>query len=133
VASGAADATPRSARQFGLYVAGCWYHLQMIDGTWFCADPVSDLDVSVVHNNMIAPMLGITDWQDKRIAYTDVDCSLQKLQQQVDRGHWQAAWLMPAPTVEQLMHISDLGRLMPEKSVCFPALFNTAAFAKIVR
>lgn len=133
VASGAIDATPKSAREFGLYVAGYWYHLRLIDGTWFHADPVSDLDVSVVHDNMIAPMLGITSRQDPRLACTDADCNVHTLQQLVDSGRWQAAWLMPAPTVEQMMHISDLGRVMPPNSVCFTPIVDTAVLAGIAR
>ncbi|MDP2126220.1 MAG: DUF1015 family protein [Pseudohongiella sp.] len=132
VASGPADATPHSAREFGLYVAGYWYHLKLIEGTWFHADPVSDLDVSVVHDNMIAPMLGITERQDKRIAYTGPDCSLAMLRQQVDSGRWQAAWLMPAPSIEDMMRISDLGRVMPAHSVCFRPLIAPAVLATAV-
>lgn len=133
VADGAGDATPGSAREFGLYVAGGWYHLRLIDGTWFHADPVSDLDVSVVHDNMIAPMLGITENNDSRIAFTGAGCSVQALQQLVDSGQWQAAWLMPAPTIEQLMQISDLGRSMPMNSVCFQPLFDPAVSAVLAR
>jgi uncharacterized protein (DUF1015 family) len=131
VASGPAEATPRSAREFGLYVAGYWYHLTLIEGTWFHADPVSDLDVSVVHDNMIAPMLGITDREDKRIAYTGADSSLPALQQLVDSGQWQAVWLMPAPSVADMMRISDLGRTLPAHSVCFTQLIDSAVLAAL--
>jgi uncharacterized protein (DUF1015 family) len=132
VASGPADATPRSAREFGLYVAGYWYHLNLIEGTWFHADPVSDLDVSVVHDNMMTPMLGITDREDDRIAYTGADSSLPALQQLVDSGQWQAVWLMPAPCVADLMRISDLGRTLPAHSVCFKELIDYAVLAVLL-
>lgn len=131
VATGADDASPRSAREFGLYLAGYWYHLRLIEGTWFHADPVSDLDVSVVHDNMCAPVLGITQVNDARITYSNADSSVQTLQHQIDSGQWQALWLMPAPTLAGLMHISDLGRSMPEHSVCFQPVLDPAVFAAI--
>lgn len=136
VARDAADATPQAAREFGLYVAGYWYQLRLIEGTWFHADPVSDLDVSVVHDNMMTPMLGITGAEthegNRRLAYSSADCTVPALQQQVDAGVWQALWLMPAPDVAQLMAISDLGRLMPAHAVCFPVLFEHAVVTRAV-
>lgn len=131
VASGVDDALPRQAREFGLYVAGYWYQLRLIEGTWFHADVVSDLDVSVVHDNMIAPLLGITDPDDTRIAYTGADCDVHLLQQLVDSGQWQAVWLMPAPALEQMMQLADIGRRMPPHSVCFQAVMDPAIIASV--
>lgn len=131
VASDIQDAMPNAARAFGLYVAGCWYQLRLIEGTWFHADPVADLDVSVVHDNMLAPLLKITGNYDGRIAYTGPACDVQTLQHLVDSGQWQAVWLMPAPAIDQLMHISDLGRSMPENTVCFQPFFDSAVLAAI--
>lgn len=121
-------------RNFILYVAGQWYQLQLIDGTWFAADPVRDLDASIVHDNMIAPMLGIHSQNDERIGFrTSPPCSVSELQRQVDTGQWQALWLMPAPSIARLMALSDQGRRLPVHSVSFPSVFDAAVFSSVQR
>ena len=127
------DATPKSQREFGLYVGGSWYYLRLIAGTWFETDAVSDLDVSVLHDNAIAPMLGILHQTDSRIAFTDAQCDMKLLRDSVDRGQWQALCLMPPPDLRQLMHIADQGRSLPAHAVCFPPVVQAAVIAAALR
>lgn len=115
VARDAADARPAAQREFGLYLAGYWYHMTAIAGTWFFSDPVKDLDVSILRDNMLNPVLGIEDCAQsgKRLDYIDGDQHLQVLSEWVDAGRYEAAIVLFAPSIECLKSIAELGRSMP--------------------
>jgi hypothetical protein len=118
VARDAADASPVAEREFGLYLSGQWYHMTVITGTWFFADPVKDLDVSILRDNMLAPVLGIsnTDEDNSRIRYVEGTRALVELSTLVDQGAFKAVVVQFPPSVKRILDITDLGRTMPEKS-----------------
>ena len=119
-ATDAAQAMPSQAREMGLYLDGYWYCLSLIAGTWFAQDPVSDMDVSILADNVFALMLGITHAdQSGRIGIADPVLSPQQLAELVDQGEWQAAFVLYPPTVEYLMALSDAGRVPPARTVAF--------------
>lgn len=123
VARDATDARPGAAREYGLYLAGYWYHMTAIAGTWFFADPVKDLDISILRDNMLNPVLGIEDCaqRGKRLDYIDGNQNLQVISELVDVGRYQAAIVLFPPTVKRILEIAEMGRTMPELSFAIAA------------
>lgn len=125
----AAAAKPDSTRQFGLYLRGegsessQWYKLQPNDE--FLSkldenDPVQSLDVSIMQQAMLTPLLGIEDQRtDKRIDFVGGIRGLEELERRVDSGEWQAAVALYPTSVESLMAIADANEVMPPKSTWF--------------
>ena len=96
---------PTRPGEFGMYLRGCWYRLGIHTGLVPAADPVARLDVSLLQNNLIAPVLGITDpRRDKRIDFVGGIRGLEELEKRVDSGE---------------MAVADAGEVMPPKSTWF--------------
>ncbi len=111
---------PERAKVFGLYLDGTWYRLTAKEGTFDADDPVNSLDVAVLQNNLLAPVLGIEDPRtDERIDFVGGVRGLHELEKRVDSGEMKAAFSLHATTVEQLMAIADAGKFMPPKSTWF--------------
>ncbi|HLT64588.1 MAG TPA: DUF1015 family protein [Pseudohongiella sp.] len=120
VAANAEDAVPQQSREMGLYVDGAWYKLRLIEGTWFSEDPVRDMDISILAENIFELTLGIGQPEtNARIAVADPVMSPQQLAELVDQDEWQAVFVLYPPSVELLMDLSDAGRLPPPHSVEF--------------
>ena len=116
VTENAAD-TPGSSRQVSMYLGGKWYGL-----SWpaFEADPVSSLDVSVLQDRLLAPVLGIGDPRtDKRISFIGGIRGTAELAKRVDSGRDTVAFSMAPVTVAQMKAIADAGQIMPPKSTWF--------------
>lgn len=112
-----APASPAGSRNVSLYLGGKWYGL-----SWesFDADPVSSLDVSVLQDRLLAPVLGIADPRtDKRISFIGGIRGTDELVRRVDSGRDAVAFSMAPVTVEQMMAIADAGQIMPPKSTWF--------------
>ncbi len=119
VAPEAAPVRPRKHHEFGLYVAGQWYRLA-IDPGRVAADPVGRLDVSVLHDHLIEPFLGISDpRRDKRIDFVGGMRGLEELQRRVDSGEAAAAFSLFPTSLDDLMAVADAGDVMPPKSTWF--------------
>lgn len=121
--SDAASANPTGAQQFGLYLEKQWYRLHLnaaaaaaIDAT----DPVNSLDVSIMQNTILGPLLDIQDQRtDKRVDFVGGIRGLAELEKRVDSGEWQAAIALYPTSIESLMAIADAGEVMPPKSTWF--------------
>lgn len=110
---------PRKPRTFGLFVDGHWYRLELRDGLDL-ADPVARLDVSILQQHLIAPILGITDPRtDPRIGFVGGVRGLGELEKRVNTGAAAAAFALYPTSIRQLMDVADAGRLMPPKSTWF--------------
>jgi uncharacterized protein (DUF1015 family) len=110
-------ATPRGPRQVCMYVAGRWYTLSWPD---VAADPVGRLDVSVLQQRLLAPVLGIEDPRTStRIRFVGGIRGTDELKARVDRGEDAVAFSMYPVTVDQVMEIADAGQIMPPKSTWF--------------
>jgi uncharacterized protein (DUF1015 family) len=118
VASDAA-VKPRQPAEFGMYLDGCWYRLSF-DAGRIPDDPVASLDVSLLADNLIAPVLGITDpRRDDRIDFIGGIRGLGELEKRVDSGDWAVAFALYPTTMEALMAVADAGEVMPPKSTWF--------------
>ncbi|HEX7970962.1 MAG TPA: DUF1015 family protein [Thiobacillus sp.] len=115
----AAAVKPERPGVFGLYLAGRWYRLA-IRPDLIPADPVGRLDVSLLQNNLIAPILGITDpRRDKRIDFVGGIRGLAELEKRVNSGEMALAFALHPTRMEDLMAVADTNEVMPPKSTWF--------------
>jgi uncharacterized protein (DUF1015 family) len=111
---------PAKPGEFGLYLPGQWHRLQIRADLIPANDPVARLDVSLLQNHLIAPVLGITDpRRDKRIDFVGGIRGLAELEKRVDSGEMAAAFSMFATRMEDLMAVADANEVMPPKSTWF--------------
>ncbi|MDP2432857.1 MAG: DUF1015 family protein [Pseudomonadota bacterium] len=110
---------PATPGEFGLYLNGRWMKLT-IRPDLIPADPVGRLDVSLLQNNLITPILGIDDpRRDKRIDFVGGIRGLGGLEKRVDSGEMALAFSLHATSMEDLMAVADANEVMPPKSTWF--------------
>jgi uncharacterized protein (DUF1015 family) len=109
---------PARPGEFGLYLPGAWYRLSSrAAGT---KDPVARLDVSVLADQLLAPVLGISDPRtDKRIDFVGGIRGLGELEKRVNEAATGCAFSLFPTRMEDLMAVADAGRIMPPKSTWF--------------
>jgi uncharacterized protein (DUF1015 family) len=114
-----APVRPSKAGEFGMYLAGHWYQLQTRTAPP-PDDPVAVLDVSVLQNSLIQPVLGIADPRtDQRIDFVGGIRGLGELEQRVNSGDAAVAFALYPTSMNQLMAVADAQRMMPPKSTWF--------------
>ncbi|MCR4615092.1 MAG: DUF1015 family protein [Clostridiales bacterium] len=110
---------PDAKHTYGMYLEGKWYKLTAKDGTFDADDPVARLDVSILQNNLIAPVLGIDDPRtDKRIDFVGGIRGLGELERRATSDMLLAFSMYPT-TLDDLMDIADANKIMPPKSTWF--------------
>lgn len=112
--------TPEKSATFGVFVNGQWYRLAVPAASLPGEDPVASLDVSLLHDRILGPLLSVGDPRtDPRVDFVGGIRGPQELEQRVRDG-WAAAAFSLFPTrMEQLMAVSDADKLMPPKSTWF--------------
>ncbi len=114
-----APVRPRGPGEFGMYLDGHWYRLRLRD-TYRSDDPVRGLDVSLLADHLIEPVLGISDpRRDERIDFVGGIRGLGELEKRVDNGDWALAFALYPTSIEALMAVADAGQVMPPKSTWF--------------
>ncbi len=110
---------PEIPHTFGLYMDQNWYKLTAKPGT-FTIDPIGVLDVTILQNNVLDPILGIKDQRtDTRIDFVGGIRGLGELEKRVDSGEMAAAFSIYPVSIDQLFNIADSGNVMPPKSTWF--------------
>jgi len=111
--------SPASLHQFGLYVNKQWYLLIAKEDT-YTTDPIGILDVSILQNNFLDPILNIKDQRtDQRIDFVGGIRGLTELEKRVDSGEMALAVSLHPVSIQQLFDIADSGNVMPPKSTWF--------------
>ena len=111
---------PAVKHDFGMYLDGIWYKLSAIPGTWNEAEPTERLDVSILFNNLLEPILGIGNPRtDKRIDFVGGIRGMQELEKRVNSGEMTVSFSLFPTSIEDLMAIADAGKTMPPKSTWF--------------
>ena len=111
---------PTQPTEYGMYLQGKWYKLQLKDGLIPQNDPVARLDVSLLADNLIDPILGISDPRtDNRIDFVGGIRGLEGLEKRVDSGEMAVAFALCATRMEDLMSVADANEVMPPKSTWF--------------
>jgi uncharacterized protein (DUF1015 family) len=110
---------PARPGEFGMYLAGHWYRLT-IKPALIPQDPVASLDVSLLSDHVLAPLLGIADLRrDKRIDFVGGIRGLAELEKRVDSGEMAVAFALHPTRMDQLMAVADSNNVMPPKSTWF--------------
>ena len=116
-----------------MYINKTWYHLVFKEEDKISNDPVKSLDVSILHDFIISPLLGIEDERrDNRIGFVGGARGLKELEKKVDEGSFDIAFsLFPTP-IESLIDVADANAVMPPKSTWFePKLLDGLISHKI--
>jgi len=104
----------------GMYLAGNWYHLAVNPELVPTEDPVRRLDVSVLSEQLLSPILGIADLRrDTRIDFVGGVRGLAELERRVNEGEMAVAFSMHPTQMSELMSVADAGEVMPPKSTWF--------------
>lgn len=110
---------PESKHTFGMYLKKEWYKLKAKDGSFNEDDPVENLDVSILQNNIIEPVFGISDPRtDARIDFVGGIRGLSELERRCETD-MKAAFSLYPTSIDDLMAIADAGKTMPPKSTWF--------------
>ncbi len=118
--TGGQTAKPEALHTFGMYLEGEWYRLRAKEHTYDDDDPIGSLDVSILSNFVLDPLLGIKDLRrDTRIEFVGGIRGLDELKRRVDSGEMKVAFALYPVSMEQLMRIADTGNIMPPKVTWF--------------
>jgi uncharacterized protein (DUF1015 family) len=111
-------AAPQKSKQFSLYLNGAWHSCVFKHNAK--KEPVENLDVSLLQNMVLKPLLGIDNPRtSSRIDFVGGIRGLEELQARVDSGECAVAFAMYPTSLEELMDIADAGEIMPPKSTWF--------------
>ena len=112
---------------FGMYLGGTWYALKILP-QYRSTDPVKGLDVSILQDHLLAPVLGIGDPRtDKRIDFIGGIRGLKELERRVSED-MEVAFSMYPTSIEELLSVADAGLLMPPKSTWFEPKLRSGLF-----
>ena len=118
---------PKQKKEFGMYLGKKWYKLQ-IKKEQISDDVVESLDVSILQNKLLKPILGIKEpGKDKRIIFVGGIRGLKELEHCVENG-FQVAFSMYPTSMQELFSVADAGRLMPPKSTWFEPKLRSGLF-----
>lgn len=111
--------SPAVLHEFGMYLNDQWYKLTAKENT-FGNDPIGVLDISILSNNLLDPVLNIRDQRtDKRIDFIGGIRGLHELEKRVNSGEMAVAFSLHPVSIQQLFDIADSGNVMPPKSTWF--------------
>jgi len=124
---------PQQLHEFSLYLSGNWYKLNALPGMYNDNDPIEILDVTILSNKVLGPVLGINDLRtSKRIDFVGGIRGLGELQKRVNSGEMKAAFALFPVSMKQLIDIADSGNIMPPKTTWFePKLRSGLVINKI--
>ena len=126
--AGTQGAQPTERRHIGMYLAGQWYELEVL-AEHLTEDPVKGLDVSLLQDYLLAPVLGIGDPRtDARIQFVGGIRGLKELERMVDSGDGAVAFAMYPTSIQELFSVADAGLLMPPKSTWFEPKLRSGLF-----
>jgi uncharacterized protein (DUF1015 family) len=121
---------PSAPRDVRVYVDGLWFSLGLRAPA--TADAVGRLDVSLLQDQVLGPLLGIDDPRtNQRIEFAGGIRGTRYLEEAVDSGRAAVAFSLHPVTVDQLMDISDAGQIMPPKSTWFEPKLRDGLFMHV--
>jgi uncharacterized protein (DUF1015 family) len=113
-------AKPDQAHRFGMYLGGQWYRLTPREALPPTSDPVARLDISLLADRLLEPVLGITNPRtDTRIDFIGGIRGMAELERRVDSGEMAVAFALFPTRMADLLAVADAGKVMPPKSTWF--------------
>lgn len=117
---------PKNKHEFGMYLDGTWYSITAKEDTFPATHPIDSLDCAILQNNLLAPILGITDPRtDHRIDFIGGIRGLEELERRAGAG---VAFALYPVTMADLFHVADSGEIMPPKSTWFEPKLRSGLF-----
>ena len=111
--------SPKNKHEFGMYMNKQWFILRAKDGSFDESNPIDSLDVSILQNNLLNPILGISDpTKSERIEFIGGIRGLKELENRADND-MKVSFSMYATTIDYIMNVADSGKTMPPKSTWF--------------
>ena len=111
---------PAKLHEFSMYLGGKWYALNAKPGTYNDSDPIAVLDVTILSEKILSPILNIKDLRtDKRIDFVGGMRGLEELERRVNSGEMKVAFALYPVSMKQLMDIADNDLIMPPKVTWF--------------
>ena len=111
---------PGKLHEFSMYLEGHWYSLMAKEGTYDDNDPIGVLDVTILTNQVLDPILDIQDLRrSKRVDFVGGIRGLGELTKRVDNGEMKVAFALYPVSMKQLIDIADSGQIMPPKTTWF--------------
>ncbi|MFA5182395.1 MAG: DUF1015 family protein [Syntrophales bacterium] len=127
-----ADRSPKRMHDFGMYLEGKWRRLTF-KGELAAKDPVRSLDVSILQEYLLGPLLGIADPRtDKRIDFIGGIRGMEELERLVDSGRFAVAFSLCPTTLPELMDVADADLVMPPKSTWFEPKLRSGLFVHLI-
>ncbi|GAB6190149.1 DUF1015 family protein [Marinitoga arctica] len=112
--------SPKSRHEFGMYINKKWYSLKAKKDIIDENDPVKQLDVYILQNYLLDPILGIENpRKDPRIHFLGGIRGVKALEDWIDGKDWKVAFSMYPTSIEELMNVADANKTMPPKSTWF--------------
>jgi len=129
----AAPLKPARRHRFGMYLAGKWYELAPRDGSFAADDAVASMDVSILQDNLLSPVLGVRNPRtDQRIHFVGGIRGIKELERVVDSGEYQVAFSLFPTSIEELMELADQDKIMPPKSTWFEPKLRSGLFLHLL-
>ena len=111
--------SPKNKHEFGMYMNKQWFILRAKDGSFDESNPIDSLDVSILQNNLLNPILGISDpTKSERIEFIGGIRGIKELENRADND-MKVSFSMYATTIDDIMNVADSGKTMPPKSTWF--------------
>lgn len=124
---------PEQLHEFGMYIKGSWYQLKAKEDTYKDRDVIGSLDVSIIQDHVLGPVLGIGDVRtDERIMFVGGIRGVEELERLVDSGECAVAFSLYPTTLHQLADVADAGQLMPPKSTWFEPKLRSGMFVHLL-
>jgi uncharacterized protein (DUF1015 family) len=127
--SPASSPEPGKAGAFCVFLDGAWHRVVIDPATIDRSDPVASLDVALLQERVLSPILGIVDVRrDKRIDFVGGIRGTRELEQRVRSGSAAIAFSLHPTSVEELLTVADAGLEMPPKSTWFEPKLRSGLF-----
>lgn len=133
VSPSAAPVIPAQRHHFGMYLDGNWYSLNAKPTIINEKDTVDRLDVSILQNNLLSPLLGIHNPRtDKRIHFVGGIRGNDELVRLVDSGDYAVAFALYPTSISELIELADQDQIMPPKSTWFEPKLRSGLFVHLL-
>ena len=120
---------PPHPGSFCVYLERAWHRVELDPGSIDRSDPIGSLDVSLLQDRVLGPILQVGDPRtDKRLEFVGGIRGTAELERRVNSGDMAIAFSLYPTTMEQLIAVSDAGKVMPHKSTWFEPKLRSGLF-----
>jgi uncharacterized protein (DUF1015 family) len=133
IVSESSERSPQARGEFCMYLGGKWYGLQYIVNNIRETGPLDRLDVQILQQAVLHPILGIDDPRtNERIIFVGGGRGIDELENLVDAGDAKVAFTLFPTTMDDLFAVSDMGEIMPPKSTWFEPKLKDGLFVHLI-